>query len=165
MNPNSDLQPSLSTSKIDINQATIKPESLTEKKPLSDLHLQQSIHVSKTDINQATIKPATPVTPVSLIPLRDVGPLADNDTDTDVRAAAAMCQYAYHFLNQTKTRKPLAKLIDGWQPMTDSEVDKLVSPGFSQKLQDNYLSGFSSMLFQRLPTDSSTMLIARREQR
>lgn len=151
MNPlnNIDLNQSFNASQPDISQSTLKLESLYEKKPLCDIHLQQSIHVSKVEISKATIKPATPVTPVSLIPLRDVGPLADNDTDTDVRAAAAMCQYAYHFLNQTKTRKPLAKLIDGWQPMTDSEVDKLVSPGFSQKLQDNYLSGFSSMLFQK----------------
>lgn len=143
MNPSSDiLQQSVSTSNLDINQATLKPESLYEKLPLSDVHLQQSIHISKIDINQATIKPE------SLKPLNEIGPKADNEMDIDVKAAAVMCQYLYDCHDINQKNKPLIELLDGWKPMNDSEVDKLVGPGFHLRLRDDS-SGFSSMLFQK----------------
>ena len=148
MKPNNDLliQRSISASKLDINQATLKPESLYGMKPLSNINLQQSIHISKLDINRATLKPLSPRN------LKDFAPKADNETDVDVRAAAAMCQYAYHALNETKNKKAKAELIDGWEPMNESEVNKLVGSGFHLKLKDA-TSGFSSMLFQKQTDD------------
>ena len=144
MNPlsNIDLNQSFNASQPDISQSTLKLESLYEKKPLCDIHLQQSIHVSKVDISKATLKPLTPRN------LKEYAPKADNDTDIDVRAAAAMCQYAYHALNETQQKKAKAELIDGWKPMNSSEVDKLIAPGFHLKLKHHF-SGFSSMLFQK----------------
>lgn len=109
-------------------------------KPLRDKHLQQSIHISTVRIGSATLKTET------LESLRELGPKADNENDVDVRAAAAMCQYAYYALNQGK--KPKADLIDGWKPMTSIEVDKLIASGFHIKLKRE-ISGFSSMLFQK----------------
>lgn len=110
------------------------------KKPLKDIHLRPSIHLATINISRVTLKTE------SLTPLRNVGPKADNENDIDVRAAAAMCQYAYSYLNQGK--KPSAELIDGWKPMSSSEVDKLVSPGFHMKLRRD-INGFNSMLFQK----------------
>ena len=109
-------------------------------KPLKSTHLQQSIHVSKVSIGDVTLKKE------ALNNLREVGPIADNEYSVDVRAAAAMCQYAYFYLNQG--RKPSAELIDGWKPMSPFEVDKLISPGFHQKLKKDS-TGFSSMFFQK----------------
>lgn len=109
-------------------------------KPLRNKHLQQSIHLSEVSISSATLKMDT------IMPLREFGPRADNEYDIDVKAAAAMCQYAYHALNQGK--KPKAELIDGWSPMTFSEVDKLMGSGFHLKLKRD-ASGFNSMLFQK----------------
>lgn len=108
--------------------------------PLKDIHLQRSIHISKVSIGNTTLKTET------LKSLREIGPQADNEYSLDVRAAAAMCQYAYFYLNQG--RKPSAELIDGWKPMSPFEVDKLISPGFHQKLKRDS-TGFSSMFFQK----------------
>ena len=109
-------------------------------KPLEDTHLQQSIHISNVNIGKTTLKTET------LKSLKEVGPQADCENSVDVRAAAAMCQYAYFYLNQGK--KPSAELIDGWMPMSPFEVDKLIAPGFHLKLKRN-ISGFSSMFFQK----------------
>lgn len=111
-------------------------------KPLRDIHLQPSIHLSTVRIGNATLKTET------LTSLRNVGPKADNENDVDVKAAAAMCQYAYYKLNLGKSKKSKAELIDGWKPMTPFEVDKLMGPGFNPKLE-NAISGFNSMLFQK----------------
>lgn len=109
-------------------------------KPLRDIHLQKSIHVSNVHVSTATLKAE------AFCSFRTLDPKADNENDTDVRAAAAMCQYAYYALNQG--RKPRAELIDGWKPMTSIEVDKLVAPGFHMKLRNDN-SGFNSMLFHK----------------
>ena len=109
-------------------------------KPLKNIHLQQSIHIPNKSVGLPTLKTA------SLKSLREIGPKADNENDIDVRAAAAMCQYAYFYLNQG--RKPSAELIDRWKPMSPFEVDKLISPGFHQKLKRDS-TGFSSMFFQK----------------
>lgn len=109
-------------------------------KPLRDIHLQPTIHISKVSLSTVTLKTET------LKSLREIGPKADSENNIDVRAAAAMCQYAYHKLSPGN--KPRADLIDGWKPMNDSEVDKLIAPGFNMKLQ-NKSNGFSSMLFQK----------------
>lgn len=109
-------------------------------KPLVDTHLQQSIHISRVSLGKTTLKSE------SLQSLREVGPKADNEFSVDVKAAAAMCQYAYYYLNQG--RKPSAELIDGWKPMGPFEVDKLIVPGFHLKLKREF-SGFSSMFFQK----------------
>lgn len=115
-------------------------------KPLRDKHLQQSIHISKLNIGKATLKTGL------IKSLKNFAPKADNEFDIDVRAAAAMCQYAYHALNETQSRKTKAELIDGWKPMDGFEVDKLVGSGFHLKLKDA-TSGFSSMLFQKQAND------------
>lgn len=109
-------------------------------KTLKTIHLQQSIHISSINVGSASIKTE------SLRSLREIGPKADNESDIDVRAAAAMCQYAYYALNNGK--KPKAELIDGWKPMKSYEVDKLVEPNFHHKLKRD-VSGFNSMLFQK----------------
>ena len=108
--------------------------------PLSEKHLQQSDHLSSIHVDKVTLRTD------SLTSLRDAKPLVNNKNDTDARAAAAMCQYAYYALNDHK--KPKAELIDGWKPMTDDEVDRLIAPGFHHKLE-NKPSGFNSMLFQK----------------
>ena len=96
-------------------------------KPLSEKHLQPSIHLSDVHVDTATLRTD------SLKSLREFGPKADNEYDIDVRAAAAMCQYAYFKLSPGSG--PKADLIDGWQPLlNDSEVDKLIVPGFHTKL-------------------------------
>lgn len=109
-------------------------------KPLSNIHLQKSTHLSRINVSTKTLRTA------SLRSLKEVGPDAKSENSVDVRAAAAMCQYAYYYLNQGK--KPSAELIDGWRPMTPFEVDKLIVPGFHMKLKRNS-TGFSSMLFQK----------------
>ena len=109
-------------------------------KPLKNIHLQQSIHISSISVGSTSIKTE------SLRSLRELGPKADNESDIDVRAAAAMCQYAYYALNNGQ--KPKAELIDGWKPMKSYEVDKLVEPNFHLKLKRD-ASGFNSMLFQK----------------
>lgn len=112
-------------------------------KPLSNIHLQPSIHLSEVSVGSATIRTK------SLRSLRDFGPEADSENTTDVRAAAAMCQFAYYYLNLHLTvRKPKADLIDGWRPMAPNEVDRLVFPGFNGSLKEDR-SGFSSMLFTK----------------
>lgn len=111
-------------------------------KPLVDIHLQSSIHLSTVSIGNATLRTET------LTSLRNVGPKADNENDIDVRAAAAMCQYAYYKLNFGRSKKSKAELIDGWKPMSSEEVDKLMGSGFNLKLE-NAISGFNSMLFQK----------------
>lgn len=118
-------------------------------KPLSEIHLQSSIHLSDIHIGNASLRTdESTLIPdiVSLIGLSKIGPKADNENDLDVRAAAAMCQYAYHALN--KGEKPKAELLDNWAPMDDFEVDQLMGPGFHQKLERKS-SGFNSMLFQK----------------
>jgi len=110
------------------------------KKPLRNIHLQTSIHISRISIGTATLKTE------SIKSLKEVSPRADSENDLDVRAAAAMCQYAYYALNEE--RKPKAELIDGWSPMTPTEVDNLIAPGFQYKLE-NKISGFNSMLFKK----------------
>ena len=109
-------------------------------KPLSYLHLQPTNQLAKTSLVPPSLNTGMHRS------LRELGPRADNENDIDVRAAAAMCQYAYYALNQGS--KPRATLIDGWLPMTSTEVDNLISPGFHLKLKNNK-SGFSSMLFQK----------------
>lgn len=128
-------------------------------KPLRDIHLQPSIHLSDIHIGQASLRTDTE-TLISGLPmlitkapmmtsLREAGPKADNENDIDVRAAAAMCQYAYHMLNiGHNADKPKAELVDHWKPMTPTEVDQLMGSGFHQKLE-NKRSGFNSMLFQK----------------
>lgn len=109
--------------------------------PLSEKHLQRSIHLSDVHVDTATLKTKT------LKSLRELGPQADNESDIDVRAAAAMCQYAYFILSPGNS--PKADLIDGWKPLlNDFEVDKLIVPGFHMKLQ-NKSNGFSSMFFKK----------------
>ena len=108
-------------------------------KPLHDYHLQPTFHVSQINISSASLKKE------GLESLRNKGPQANSENDVDVRAAAAMCQYAYAFLNERK--KPLI-LIDGWEQMKDTEVDELIGSGFHKKLQ-NKSNGFSSMLFKK----------------
>lgn len=111
-------------------------------KPLRNKHLQPSIHLSNISIGTTTLKTEM------LTSLRNVGPKADNENDVDVKAAAAMCQYAYFHLNLGRSKKSKAELIDGWKPMTPSEVDRLMGLGFNLKLE-NAISGFNSMLFQK----------------
>lgn len=115
-------------------------------KPLRNIHLKQSIHISKLNISKVTLKTG------SLKSLKDFEPKADSEFDIDVKAAAAMCQYAYHALNETQKKKEKADLIDGWEPMSETEVNKLVGLGFYSKLKDA-ASGFSSMLFQKQTDD------------
>lgn len=112
-------------------------------KPLRNIHLKQSNHLSKPSIGKATLKSE------SIKSMEELNkPKADNEFDIDVKAAAAMCQYAYHALNETQKKKEKADLIDGWGPMSDTEVNKLVGSGFYSKMKDA-ASGFSSMLFQK----------------
>ena len=108
--------------------------------PLYDIHLQPTTHISDIHISSTSLRTWTTRSG------RDIHPNADSEGDTDVRAAAAMCQYAYFELSPGK--KPRAELIDGWEPMSPNEVNKLMGPGFNQKLRRPD-SGFSSMLFQK----------------
>lgn len=110
------------------------------KDPLSNIHLQSTYHISSTKISTTTLKTGTTKSP------KEIGPKADSEADIDVRAAAAMCQYAYGKLSPKQS--PVADLIDGWKPMSPNEVNTLMGPGFNQKLR-NPFSGFSSMLFQK----------------
>lgn len=67
-------------------------------------------------------------------------PNTSSQNTTDVKAAAAMCQYTYSRDN--------INLIDGWQEMTKDEINSEIEPGFSEKLVRNQ-SGFSSKLFKK----------------
>jgi len=108
-------------------------------KPLKNIHLQESIHLSRINVSAKTLRTS------SLRSLKEVGPDANSENSVDVRAAAAMCQFAYFYLNRGK--KTYADLIDGWKPMTPFEVEKIV-PGVSTKLKNDFI-GFSSMLFHK----------------
>ena len=109
-------------------------------KPLINTHLQESFHLSGIHVSRATVRPA------SMRSLKEFGPNAESENSVDVRAAAAMCQYAYSKLSPGSG--PEAELIDGWKPMDEFEVNRLVGSGFHSKLKDAY-SGFSSMLFHK----------------
>ena len=108
-------------------------------KPLRNIHLKQSNHLSKPSIGKATLKSE------SIKSMEELNkPKADNEFDIDVKAAAAMCQYAYSRLSPGGGPEP--ELIDGWEPMLkDIEIKRLIAPG---KLQNKSI-GFSSMLFQK----------------
>lgn len=109
-------------------------------KPLSNIHLQKSTHLSRINVSTKTLRTA------SLRSLKEVGPDAKSENSVDVRAAAAMCQYAYSKLSPGNN--PTTDLIDGWKPLDKTEVNNLIAPGFYMKLQ-NKSNGFSSMLFQK----------------
>ena len=109
-------------------------------KPLHNYHLLPTFHVSRIHISDASLKKE------GLGSLRDKEPQAKCENDVDVRAAAAMCQYAYSKLSPGVN--PKTDLIDGWERMKENEVNKLIGSGFYNKLQ-NRSNGFSSMLFQK----------------
>lgn len=81
----------------------------------------------------------------------DIKGVTKEITETDIKAAAAMCQYAYFYLNPGQPDKPACVLIDGWTPMSHEEVNALVKPvKMDFKAETEFTrkaSGFNSLLF------------------
>ena len=61
------------------------------RRPLSTYKLQEDIHISKRQIGKSTLGKEEMASALSL---KDVAPDASSIHSDDVRAAAAMCQYA-----------------------------------------------------------------------
>ena len=113
------------------------------RRPLSTYKLQDDIHISKRQIGKSTLGK---VEMASAISLKDKAPEASNIYSDDVRAAAAMCQYAYYALNNGQ--KPMAELIGGWLPMDKKAVDEEIGFGIYDRFKRT-VSGFNSMLFKK----------------
>lgn len=81
----------------------------------------------------------------------DVKGVSKNITEKDIKAAAAMCQYAYFYLNPNAPDKPECQLLDGWKPMSHEEVNTLLRPfkrDFNAQTEfTRKASGFNSLLF------------------
>lgn len=77
--------------------------------------------------------------------------VSKNITETDIKAAAAMCQYAYFYLNPNAPDKPECQLLDNWEPMRNEEVNALLRPFKKDfKVETEFkrkASGFNSLLF------------------
>lgn len=78
-----------------------------------------------------------------LATINENAPNAYSSNSIDVKAAAAMCQFAYAYLNGRA--KESVKLLDDWQPMSMDEMVK-IERDLNLKFVRN-ISGFSSMLF------------------
>lgn len=113
------------------------------RRSLSTYKLQEDIHISKRQIGKSTLGKEEMASALSL---KDVAPDASSIHSDDVRAAAAMCQYAYYVLSNRQ--KPMAELIGGWVPMDKKDVDEEIGFGIYDRFRRT-VSGFNSMLFKK----------------
>ena len=115
------------------------------RKPISTNKLQESIHGSRKQIGKTTLDKNEMASANSY---RDKKPDASSINSCDVRAAAAMCQYAYYALNLNAKKKAKVNLIDGWEPMEKKDVDEEIGIGIFDRFTRT-ASGFNSMLFKK----------------
>lgn len=115
------------------------------RKPLSTYKLQDDIHISQLHVGKTTLGKDEMVSAVSY---RNEEPMASSIHSEDVRAAAAMCQYAYYYLNKGRKLKERAELIGGWAPMTKQDVENEIGFGIYERFERK-VSGFNSMIFKK----------------